>query len=131
MSEIIDFIVRGGSMAPGLNDGDNVHIELCEAISRYEIIVYKTGADGQSIKFCVGIPDDPISLKGNTLTVGGVEISLTNEAMIYCWNDWIKFNQGKIPENCIFALGAVPESIDSKQLGYIFTDNIIGKLVNK
>lgn len=113
-------------MSGNLEHGENIRIDTeRNTISIGDLVVFRSGGH-QLIKRVVGIPGSPISQNELTLTVNGETIQLQNEAQVHCWKDWIG-NNTTIPDKCIFVLGTIlASSIDSRRLGWILFEDIIG-----
>lgn len=129
MSEV--FIINGNSVSPFFNNHDLIKIEKVqnpEDINLLDFIVYQE-EQRKIIKQCIGIPGNFIYLDKNLICIDFKKIKLNNEGQIFCWNSWIESCSGIIPQNSYFLIGTIPESIDSKQKGFINYNQILGKPV--
>jgi len=128
--------VRGGSLIGIIDEGQDLEL-VEEPIQRYDLVVYDDGI-GKSIKRCVGIPGDTIKLIGDHIYINGIGISTTdnksllleNTAQMHCWNDWLKFVNDRIPQDFIFVVGNIKDCIDSRRIGFITKEQIIGRIKN-
>ncbi len=127
--------VVGHSMEPNLNDSD---ILLLDKVSyriknpkRFDLVTFKYDNNSQYlIKRVIGLPGENIVYKDNVLYVNGVEYQenfLTDDVQTI---DFSLENLGytTIPENMYLVLGDNRDnSIDSRYIGLISADEIIGK----
>jgi len=131
---ITPVVVSGDSMRPNLNNGELLLVQKIgyrdTAIKRFDIIVLKDGED-EIIKRVIGLPGEHISYKNNKLYVND---NLVNES--YKFRDTNDFNLEEvctcniIPDGKYLVLGDNrPISKDSRQIGLVDEDDIIGKAV--
>jgi signal peptidase I len=126
--------VRGLSLN-GIVENDT-ELEVEEVLpERNDLVIYNDGR-GQSIKRCVGLPGDTINVLIDHIFINNIglfstdfkPLLLTNSAQINCWDDWLKFLNGKISPECYFAVGNVNDCVDSRQRGFILEEQIIGRV---
>lgn len=131
---ITPVIVSGNSMNPNLEDGELLLVRKIgynsNSIERFDIIVLKDGQD-EIVKRVIGLPGEHISYKNNKLYVNDKLIDET-----YKFRDTEDFNLEEIctcsviPEGKYLVLGDNrPISKDSRQIGLVDDENIIGKAV--
>lgn len=92
-------------------------------INRFDIVVIKKDKE-YLIKRVIGLPSETIEYKDNKLYINDkiVEENFNHKDT----NDYIL--EGKIPENYYFVVGDNrPDSLDSRVIGLIKKDEIIGK----
>ncbi len=122
--------IRGNSLSGVLESGDHVVLlPTPETIKRDMLVIFKENPTQTSIKICKGIPGDQITLNSETkeIRINGVlmPVTLSNEAQLYCWKDWMKF-MPKVPNGYLFLLGTQPEAIDSRSRGYFSMEQVVG-----
>lgn len=130
--------VRERSMQPTVNDGDIVLVNKAfyGEPERGDIIVFKSslkdekGEEMRLIKRVIGISGDEITIRDNKVYVNNEPL---NEEYIYenpagIENTYEAPNKFVVPEDKVYVLGDHREvSRDSRQLGAIDKDKIIGK----
>lgn len=116
--------VRGNSMTGILEHGDRVAV-IAGPICKYDLVIYMDIKGGVNVKQVIGIPNDRLHVQGNSITIEDRTISLT-ESEAECWKTWIP-EDGRIPGGCLFLIGTRADSIDSKQTGFIFYPQILGR----
>lgn len=131
---ITPVVVSGDSMKPNLNNGELLLVRKIgynnNTIKRFDIIVLKDG-DDEIIKRIIGLPGEHISYKNNNLYVDDTVVEQN-----YTFRDTKDFNLEEIctcsiiPEGKYLVLGDNrPISKDSRQIGLVDIDNIVGKAV--
>ncbi len=129
---VISFMqVSGPSMEPTFKAGDLVFISKLHyrfgEPKRGDILVFENNGLKNLIKRVIGLPGDKIEFKDNTLYLNDQpykEDYLGEDIVTY------DFKSDVIPENCYLVLGDNrPNSQDSRELGCIEKDKIIGKVV--
>lgn len=136
-----NYIVYGASMMPTIHDRDRVIINKIGydvgSPERFDMIVFQATETTDYIKRIIGLPGDSIEYKDDNLYVNGelIEESFLNEMkaeykMQYTDDFTLEWITGEktVPENHIFVLGDNrPNSIDSRYIGFIPFDKIVGK----
>jgi len=127
--------VDGPSMNNTLKDGQililNKFIYKKSDINRYDIVVIKLDNGEKIIKRVIGLPNEEIEIKDNKIYANGEEIDNSFAATITDdFNTSEKLGLKKVPGDKYFVLGDNREiSKDSRVLGFIREDQIIGKAV--
>ena len=125
--------VNGSSMDPTLKNKDLMILDKISyrfnKIKRNDIVVVKTKND-KLIKRVIGLPGESIKYENNTLYINDKEYrDLVNWTTTDDF-DITEFGIDKIPENCYFVMGDNrPDSIDSRIIGPVKKDDIIGHAV--
>ena len=125
--------VNGSSMDPTLKNKDLMILDKISyrfnKIKRNDIVVVKTKND-KLIKRVIGLPGESIKYENNTLYINDKEYrDLVNWTTTDDF-DITEFGIDKIPENCYFVMGDNrPNSIDSRIIGPVKKDDIIGHAV--
>ena len=131
---ITPVIVSGDSMLPNLNNGELLLVRKIgydsNKIERFDIVVIKNGND-EIIKRIIGLPGEHITYKNNKLYVND---NLIQEN--YKFRKTNDFNLeeictcSSIPKGKYLVLGDNrPISKDSRQIGLIDEEDIIGKAI--
>lgn len=127
-------VVSGDSMKPNFQDGEVLLIRKIgynsKNINRFDVVVVKTEED-EIIKRIIGLPGEHISYKNNKLYVNDKIVEETFDI-----KDTYDFNLEElctctsIPEGKYLVLGDNrPISKDSRTIGFIDEEEIIGKAV--
>ena len=103
------FYIRGDSMNPHFNNGDEIEIVECDEINTGDMIVFEAGKYGTLIKKVTGVPGDEIPQTGH----------LRNWSDIY----------GKLSQDWFIVEGTGLNSVDSRIFGPIHRSYILGKAV--
>jgi signal peptidase I len=127
--------IKGDSMAPTLNNEEiqlvNRFSYLYNPLQRFDIVIFKKNNDIY-VKRIIGLPGEQIKYKNNELYVNGIKISEKNfsHSLTDEFNLKESFFGDTIPENSYFLLGDNrSSSLDSRVLGFISKEEIIGQLV--
>lgn len=111
--------VQGNSMEPVLNDGSLIWVNRTSEIKRGEIIVFKK--EIIYVKRAVAIEGDTVVITNGKLFV--------NNNLVREIEDKIFEVCILIPSNAIYVLGDNDKySYDSRDFGYVFKDELIGKV---
>ncbi|RSL30517.1 signal peptidase I [Salibacterium salarium] len=137
-----NYMVHGESMMPTIENGERLIInkigyEFSEP-DRYDLIVFHANEESDYIKRVIGLPGDNIKYEDDTLYVNGQaqkEEFLTPYKSQTGSGDFTNdftlegiTDQSTVPEGKIFVLGDNRQnSMDSRQLGFINMDEIVGK----
>ncbi|MBP3799400.1 MAG: signal peptidase I, partial [Bacilli bacterium] len=124
--------VNGTSMTPTLKEGDIMLLNKLtfSKINRFDIVVvdYK---DEELIKRVIGLPGERIEYKDNDLYVNGKKVKENftkvkdNKLNSYSIES---LEHSTIPKDYYFVVGDNrPNSLDSRMIGFIHKDNIMGK----
>ena len=129
---VVAFIqVQGPSMQTTFTEGDlvflsKVHYKFSD-VKRGEVLIFENKGVKNLIKRVIGLPGEKIEVKNNTLYINDQayeEDYLADGTVTY------DFKTDVIPENCYFVLGDNRQnSQDSRELGCIKKENIIGKVI--
>lgn len=134
---IVSFMqVVGPSMNSTFMEGDlvfvsKIHYKLAEP-KRSEIIVFEHDGVKNLIKRVVGLPGDKVEFKNNVLYINdkAYEEDYLDEGMITYNFKTSDLGQEIIPEDHYLVLGDNRvNSLDSREIGYISKDDIIGKVI--
>ncbi|AIQ65403.1 hypothetical protein PSTEL_22070 [Paenibacillus stellifer] len=129
------YIADGPSMEPTISAGERLTVDTQyysnHDFERGDLIVFnEPSEDVTFIKRIVGLPGERIKLAGNVLYINGAplkETYLQDPADPDSPNG--DMEEMKIPENSVFVLGDNRgDSVDSRMLGAIPEDQIIGKV---
>jgi signal peptidase I len=123
--------VRGRSMLNTLKNNDIMILNKLSYknndIKRFDIVVVKNNNE-LIIKRVIGLPGEKISYKNNELYVNGKKV---NESFKKVKDDNLEdytIDNEVVPKGYYFVLGDNrPESADSRIIGYIKKDKILGK----
>lgn len=125
--------VNGSSMDPTLKNKDLMILDKISyrfnKIKRNDIVVVKTKND-KLIKRVIGLPGESIKYENNILYINNEKYQ-----DIVNWTttddfDITDFGINKIPKDCYFVMGDNrPDSIDSRIIGVIKKDDIVGHAV--
>ncbi|RXJ00635.1 signal peptidase I [Anaerobacillus alkaliphilus] len=137
-----NYIVYGSSMMPTIQDRERVIINKIGydvgSPKRFDMIVFHATETTDYIKRIIGLPGDTIEFRDDTLYVNGEMIEETYLSEIktnfrtrpYTDDFTLEWLTGEqtVPDNHIFVLGDNrPNSIDSRHIGFIPFDKIVGK----
>ena len=127
--------VDGPSMDNTLQDGQililNKFIYRKNDINRYDIVVIKLDNGEKIIKRVIGLPNDEIEIKDNKVFANGEELDNSfTSSKTEDFDMGEKLGWKKVPSDQYFVLGDNRDvSKDSRVLGFIKKDQIIGKAV--
>lgn len=130
--------VDGESMAPTLKDGQEMTVDKSSKIGFGDIVVVRTEQEGDIVKRVIGLPGDKIEFKDNQIFRNGtpithfhseeaieqMEIPLEGETFVELDND-SNLEYYILGDNLTHG-----KSIDSRQLGEIFEEDILGEVVS-
>lgn len=133
-------VVEGPSMNPTLQTGDQMIINKFTyrffEPNRFDIVVFHATEEKDFIKRVVGLPGEHVAIIEDDLYVNGEYIdevyldksSTTVKSQMSFRLEELKGNYEKIPEDHYLLLGDNRnDSTDSRQLGVVHKDDIIGK----
>ncbi|MDD3241881.1 MAG: signal peptidase I [Bacilli bacterium] len=126
--------VNGESMAETLSNGELMILDKIgfntKGLKRFDIIVFDTKVDRKLIKRVIGLPGETVEYKDDNLYING---KLLEDKYGYGYTfdfDLSDIDVDKIPNNYYFVMGDNREnSIDSRVLGLIKKDDIMGKAI--
>ncbi|GAE25748.1 signal peptidase I [Halalkalibacter wakoensis JCM 9140] len=130
--------VQGESMSPNVFDGERFIVNKMGygfvEPDRFDLIVFHANEEEDYIKRVIGLPGDRISYRDDVLYVNDEPIEepfLTERIEEHQWGAYT--NDFAIPEvvpdGHVFVLGDNrPNSLDSRRIGFISTDQIVGKV---
>ncbi|MFN7249503.1 MAG: signal peptidase I [Anaerobacillus sp.] len=137
-----NYIVYGSSMMPTIADRERVIINKIGydvgLPQRFDMIVFHATETTDYIKRIIGLPGDTIEFKEDNLYINGelIEETYLNDIKAkykrrpYTDDFTLEWLTGEthVPEGHIFVLGDNrPNSIDSRQIGFIPLEKIVGK----
>lgn len=119
--------VDGESMYPTLLDNQILILKKYDhSYDRFDIVVFKYN-NSKLVKRVIGLPEETVSYKNNTLYINNKEIdNIKLDAYTYDF-DLSELGFDKIPEGYYFVLGDNrTNSLDSRMIGLIKEDSILG-----
>lgn len=136
------FISEGESMAPTLKNNDRFLVDKTyydsHPIQRGDIVVIQLENDRQYVKRVIALPGETLEYKGDVLYINNEAVdepyltSAKNEGQKENLNLTEDFGPITIPEDTLFVLGDNRlNSLDSRMIGPIPIDQIVGKVTNK
>ena len=124
-------VVRGSSMAPGIQDGDRILVEpwsyLFGPVERGDVIVLRYPLDPEIdyIKRVIGLPGDRVTLAGGMVWVNG---ELLDEPYVAELDPSSSLSIVVAPGN-YFVLGDNrPRSSDSREFGFVPEEYVRGRV---
>lgn len=136
-------IVDGPSMMPTLHDRDQMFVNKLiyriQEPKRFDIVVFHATMQKDFIKRVIGLPGEDIKIQDDILYINGVEIEepflekrkneMTDQNLTEDFTlDNLPGAYEKIPDGYVLVLGDNRDnSTDSRTLGLISTDQIVGK----
>ncbi len=124
-------VVRGSSMAPGIQDGDRILIEpwsyLVGGVERGDVIVLRYPLDPSVdyIKRVIGLPGDQVTLADGHVWVNGALCDEPYVASI----DRSSYVSTLVAEDAYFVLGDNRQrSSDSREFGLVPSDHVRGRV---
>lgn len=124
-------VVRGGSMSPGIHDGDRIlinHLSYVLAdVQRGDIVVLRYPLDPRLdyIKRVIGLPGDLVRIRGGFVTVNGVVL---DEPYISQPDPRGELCVRVEPEHFFVMGDNRPHSSDSREFGQVPRENLVGKV---
>lgn len=117
-------IIDGQSMEPTLRSGKfTLALRKCSTIKQNDIIIFESEDYGVCVKRVVACKGDEVKIKNNKLYINGAE--RINYSCQDSQETFIRLREGEY-----YVLGDnANASIDSRTLGSITADMIIGKLI--
>lgn len=138
-----NYVVYGQSMMPTIKDGERIIVnkigyELMEP-DRFDLIIFHADEESDYIKRIIGLPGDELRYESDTLYVNGeaveedfIEESKGENGFEDYTDDFTLedlTDQQTVPEDHVFVLGDNRQnSIDSRQIGYVPTEEIVGRV---
>ncbi len=137
-----NYMVHGESMMPTIQHGERLIINKIGYYfgepERFDLIVFHANEDSDYIKRVIGLPGDHIEYRDDTLYINGeayeeeyLEESIQQTINGNFTEDFTLeevTNQSEVPPGTVFVLGDNRQnSMDSRQLGFIDMDQIVGK----
>lgn len=121
--------INGDSMYPTLKNGEKAFFKKTDTFNRFDIVIIKTEDDFSIIKRIYGMPGETISITTNgTIYIDSKKI--VND--VYAYGDTGNFESVTLKDNEYFVLGDNREfSLDSRNIGPISKDNIVGVVLNE
>ncbi|PSL45208.1 type I signal peptidase [Salsuginibacillus halophilus] len=137
-----NYVVHGESMMPTIEDGERLIInkvgyEIADP-ERFDLVVFNATDDSDYIKRIIGLPGDELRFEDDELYINGEsydepyldEAKGTYSAGPFTYDFSLLEVTGEavVPEDQLFVLGDNRRnSLDSRQLGYIAIDDVVGK----
>jgi|GEM_PF-398720 signal peptidase I len=123
------FRVAGRSMAPTLRDGSVVLVDrtafLWRAPRRGEVVVFRTPQWGLAVKRVVGLPGDRVVFSDGGIAVNGRPVFPSASLP-----DRRQERAVTVPPGTFFCVGDnLPESLDSRRIGPVSGDLLVGRVV--
>lgn len=121
-------------MEPTMTDNSHVVIKKTKELKRYDIVNFEySGEDEGLIKRIIGMPNDPIFIKGNRMVIDldkeGQFIQTVNVTISSDLSQKWQYLT-KIPKDSYFVVGDnVSVSKDSRTIGWISGKQIEGKAI--
>ena len=130
-SDTETFIINGPSMEPTLKNNERVEVDLTfyetNPINRNDLVYFRSGNETSYIKRVIGLPNEVIVIKGNTISIDGkVVITFDNVSAIL---EEGTYSTG--PEEYFVIGDNINNSFDSRAIGPIKRNQILGKITNK
>ncbi|WP_407408080.1 signal peptidase I [Peribacillus sp.] len=140
---ISSYTVEGESMQPTLGEGDKLIVNKVKYqisdINRFDVIVFHAHVGENYVKRVIGVQGDDIRYKDDWLYINGKKVPepyLDHLKVGYPGQDFtgnftLKELTGKsiVPDGKLFVMGDNRlESEDSRHLGYISMDKVVGKV---
>lgn len=130
--------VKGESMAPNVLDGERfiinkISYEFTEP-NRFDLIVFRATETDDYIKRVIGLPGDIVQVRNDVLYINNDPIEepyLEEGKAAFTWGNYTSdfAVPEMVPKDHVFVLGDNrPNSLDSRRLGFIPMDRIIGKV---
>jgi signal peptidase I len=124
-------VVRGGSMAPGIRDGDRILVEpwsyVFGAVQRGDIVVLRYPLDPRIdyVKRVIGLPGDRVTMADGYVWVNG---ELLDEPYVLA-DDRTTYLSVVVGPEQFFVLGDNrPRSSDSREFGLVPADYLRGRV---
>ncbi|MEW6072613.1 MAG: signal peptidase I [Planctomycetota bacterium] len=124
-------VVRGTSMAPGIQDGDRILVEpwsyLLGEVERGDVVVLRSPLDPRIdyVKRVIGVPGDRIALAGGRVWVNGAPLEEPYVAEV----DPASLYVGTVGKGEYFVLGDNrPRSSDSREFGLVPAAHLRGRV---
>ncbi len=128
-------VVSGNSMEPNLHDNDLAFVSpVLYDIDRFDTVIVSITVDNEEtliVKRVIGLPGEEISYVDNKLYINGVYYEEEFDTSSYT-GDFSSCSLGEcvVPNDSYFLLGDNRNnSTDSRILGYISRNDIVGKLL--
>ncbi|HSI68044.1 MAG TPA: signal peptidase I, partial [Planococcus sp. (in: firmicutes)] len=127
--------IHGESMSPTIENNDKLILAKISSIKNFDLIVFSGTKDKNYIKRVIGLPGDRVEIKNDRLFINGMHI----EEDYLDQNRQLAIPQGhsvltsdieelKVPEGMYYVLGDNRiHSVDSRVLGFIAKENILGE----
>lgn len=138
-----NYVVYGQSMMPTIRDGERIIVnkigyELMEP-DRFDLIIFHADEESDYIKRIIGLPEDDLYYESDTLYVNGEpveedfleEYKGANSSDVFTDDFTLEdlTDEQTVPEGHVFVLGDNRQnSIDSRQIGYVPTEEIVGQV---
>jgi signal peptidase I len=130
--------VQGESMSPSVFDGERFIVNKIgygfTEPDRFDLIVFHANENEDYIKRVIGLPGDIISYQDDVLYINAEPIDEPFLKQRVAENKWGSYTNDfavseVVPEGHVFVLGDNrPNSLDSRRLGFIATEQIVGKV---
>lgn len=118
------FKIAGISLEPVIKAGEVVEVDsnLCGGIRKGDIVAFKIG-DTMYIKMVAALPEEQVETSGDTVIIKEGKFESRFLAHL------LSGNNNQMPKNAYIVVGLDPNSIDSRRFGYIFREQMIGKVL--
>lgn len=137
-----NYMVHGESMLPTIQHGERLIINKIGYYfgepERFDLIVFHANEESDYIKRVIGVPGDHIEYRDDTLYINGepyeeeyldeLKSQVTDGPFTNDFTLEELTNEHEVPPGTVFVLGDNRQnSMDSRQLGFIDMDQIVGK----
>jgi len=138
-----NYVVEGRSMMPTLEDGNKLIVNKIGFqigdLKRFDVIVFHANEKEDYVKRVIGLPGDTIEYKNDQLIINGKKMDEPylekhrNEILTKRLTEDFTLQERTgakvVPEGKLFVLGDNRlESWDSRQMGFISVDQVVGKV---
>ncbi len=138
-----NYVVEGRSMMPTLEDGNKLIVNKIGFqigdLKRFDVIVFHANEKEDYVKRVIGLPGDTIEYKNDQLFINGKKMDEPyldkhrNEILTKRLTEDFTLQERTgvkvVPEGKLFVLGDNRlESWDSRQMGFISVDQVVGKV---
>lgn len=138
-----NYVVEGRSMMPTLEDGNKLIVNKIGFqigdLKRFDVIVFHANEKEDYVKRVIGLPGDTIEYKNDQLFINGKKMDEPyldkhrNEILTKRLTEDFTLQERTgvkvVPEGKLFVLGDNRlESWDSRQMGFISFDQVVGKV---
>ncbi|MFS0674685.1 signal peptidase I [Ornithinibacillus sp. 179-J 7C1 HS] len=122
--------LEGNSMEPTISHKDIIYIDEKyyenQVVQRGDMIAFYVDQKDMYVKRVIGLPGETVEIKDNQVLVDGIDVSKDYIGEIITPNSPLVI----VPEEMYFVLSDnIAIGIDSRHLGFISKEDIVGKIV--